>query len=54
MNDYLNTLLAFVGICPFIITEWSPLSDKLVWFLEFQLMSHLVWLASVEVDTNKS
>ena len=49
------SLLPFVGGCPFIISQWVPMSDELLWFLwiEFKVMCQLISLGSVGVTTHK-
>ena len=53
---FLFSLLAFVDICLFIIREWAPLSNGLLWFLgiDFKVTGHLIGLVSLGVTTHKS
>ena len=50
------SLLAFAGICLFIISEWVPLSDGLFLFLwiEFKVMDQLIGHVLVGITTHKS
>ena len=49
-------LLAFVIVCLFMISEWFPLSDLLLWFywIEHKMSRQLIGLVSVSVTTHKS
>ena len=51
-----KTLLAFVGICLFIISEWPPLPDGLLWFLliKFKVTYRLIGLPSLGLTTYKN
>ena len=41
-----RTLIAFVGICLVIISEWPPLSDRLLWFWSIKSQEALLLIIS--------